>query len=478
MSVPLAASPPSPGNTAPGGTAAARAALTAAVLGFFAITLDALVVNVALPSIRHDLGGGITGLQWVVDGYTLMFAALLLSAGSLSDRIGARRAFGTGMAVFVVASAACGLAPSLGVLIAARLVQGAGAAIMMPSSLTLIREAYPDPVRRGRAIGVWTIAGAVAAGLGPVAGGALNLVSWRMIFFINLPAGAVALFFLARARRSPRREVPFDWAGQILAVLAMSALTFGVIEAGADGFGATEVQVALVVSVAALAAFIAVQAREAHPMVPLDLFRSRVVVIASGTGFAFMAGFYGLVFVYSLYLQQVRGLSPLDTGLVFLPSSAVSGFVGPLSARLAERFGPRVLIVGSMAGMSLGLAVIATVVGSAPIWLLAVLRIPVGICGPLAMQPTTAVLLESVPAHRSGVASSVFNTSRQLGGALAVAVFGALLAAHRQFLDGVRESLVIAAVVALAAAAANLLSKPAHRPEPPSPPLHDPDLAS
>ena len=468
MSAPLAASPAADGDTAapPGQPGAA---LAAAALGFFAITLDALVVNVALPSIRDDLGGGITGLQWVLDGYTLMFAALLLSAGSLSDRIGARRAFGTGMAVFVVASAACGLAPTLGVLIAARLVQGAGAAIMMPSSLTLIREAYPDPVRRGRAIGVWTIAGAVAAGLGPVAGGALNLVSWRMIFFINLPAGAVALFFLARARRSPRREVPFDWAGQILAVLAMSALTFGVIEAGADGFGATEVQVALVVSVAALAAFIAVQAREAHPMVPLDLFRSRVVVIASGTGFAFMAGFYGLVFVYSLYLQQVRGLSPLDTGLVFLPSSAVSGFVGPLSARLAERFGPRVLIVGSMAGMSLGLAVIATVVGSAPIWLLAVLRIPVGICGPLAMQPTTAVLLESVPAHRSGVASSVFNTSRQLGGALAVAVFGALLAAHGQLLDGVRESLVIAAVVALAAAAANLLSKPAIRPEPSHP---------
>ena len=477
MSVPLAAAQPAADGTA-GPHGQPVAALAAAALGFFAITLDALVVNVALPSIRHDLGGGITGLQWVVDGYTLMFAALLLSAGSLSDRIGARRSFGTGMAVFVAASAACGLAPSLGVLIAARLVQGAGAAIMMPSSLTLIREAYPDPVRRGRAIGVWTIAGAVAAGLGPVAGGALNLVSWRMIFFINLPAGAVALFFLARAPRSPRREVPFDLAGQILAVLAMSALTFGVIEAGADGFGALEVQVALAVSVAALAAFIAVQAREAHPMVPLDLFRSRTVVIASGTGFAFMAGFYGLVFVYSLYLQQVRGLSPLDTGLVFLPSSAVSGFVGPLSARLAERFGPRVLIVGSMTGMSLGLAVIATVVGSAPIWLLAVLRIPVGICGPLAMQPTTAVLLESVPAHRSGVASSVFNTSRQLGGALAVAVFGALLAAHRQFLDGVRESLVIAAVVALAAAAANLLSKPAHRPEPPSPPLHDPDLAS
>jgi MFS transporter, DHA2 family, methylenomycin A resistance protein len=446
MTVPLAPS-----------SAASRAALAAAVLGFFAITLDALVVNVALPSIRSDLGGGITGLQWVVDGYTLMFAALLLSAGSLSDRVGARRAFGLGMAVFVVASAACGLAPNLGVLIAARLVQGAGAAVMMPSSLTLIREAYPDPVRRGRAIGVWTIAGAVAAGAGPVAGGALNLVSWRMIFFINLPAGVVALFLLARAPRSPRREVPFDWAGQLLAVVAMTALTFGVIEAGAEGFGAPEVVVALAVAAVALVAFIGVQARGKHPMVPLDLFRSRTVVIASGTGFAFMAGFYGLVFVYSIYLQQVRGLSPLATGLVFLPSSVASGFVSPISARLAERFGPRVPIVGGMFLMGLGLAALAAVTGSAPIWLLAVLRIPVGICGPLAMQPTTAVLLESVPPQRSGVASSVFNTSRQLGGALAVAIFGALLATRGQVLDGVRESLIIAAVLALVAAVANLL---------------------
>jgi DHA2 family methylenomycin A resistance protein-like MFS transporter len=460
MSAPLAACPSSPGYTAAGDPAAARAALTAAVLGFFAITLDALVVNVALPSIRHDLGGGITGLQWVVDGYTLMFAALLLSAGSLSDRVGARRAFGTGMAVFVVASAACSVAPDLGVLIAARLLQGAGAAVMMPSSLTLIREAYPDQVRRGRAIGVWTVAGAVAAGAGPVAGGALNLVSWRMIFFINLPVGAVALFFLARAGRSPRREVPFDWAGQILVVLAMSALTYGVIEVGADGFGAWDVQVALAGSVAALAAFIAVQARAAHPMVPLDLFRSRTVVIASGTGFAFMTGFYGTVFLYSIYLQQSRGLSPLATGLVFVPSSVASVFGSPLSARLAERFGPRVPIVGGMVIMGLGLAVLAAVTASAPVWLLAVLRIPIGICGPLAMQPTTVVLLESVPAHRSGVASSVFNTSRQLGGALAVAVFGALLATRGQLLDGVRESMVIAAAVAFAAAAANLLLKP------------------
>src|SRR5919199_2705721 len=209
------------------------AALAVAALRFFVVTLDALVVNVALPAIGHDLGGGITGLQWVIDGYTLMFAALLLSAGALSDRIGARQAYGAGLATFVAASAACGLAPTMGVLVAARLAQGAGAAAMMPASLALIREAYPDARQRAHAIAVWSLGGAVASAAGPVVGGFLTLLSWRMIFFINLPVGLVALYLLARVARSPRRTVPFDWAGQIAAILAMAALTYGLIEGGA-----------------------------------------------------------------------------------------------------------------------------------------------------------------------------------------------------------------------------------------------------
>src|SRR2546422_10001201 len=171
--------------------------LSAAVLGFFVITLDAVVVNVALPSIRRDLGGGITGLQWVVDGYTLLFAALLLSAGALSDRVGARRAVAAGLAVFVAASAACGLAPSLGALVVARFVQGAAAAVMMPSSMALIGQAYPDPVKRARAVAVWAMGGALASSSGPVLGGLLTLITCRMIFCINLPVGAVALLLLA-----------------------------------------------------------------------------------------------------------------------------------------------------------------------------------------------------------------------------------------------------------------------------------------
>ena len=360
MSAPLAASGPLARDAeTPRGSA--TAVLAAALLGFFAIMLDAQVVNVALPSIRNDLGGGITGLQWVLDGYTLMFAALLLSAGSLADHFGARRAFGTGMAVFIAASAACGLAPNLAFLVAARLVQGAGAAIMLPSSLALIREAYPDPVRRGRAIAAWTVTGAVAASSGPVAGGALNLISWRAIFFINLPVGAAALVLLTRWQRSPRHEVPFDWTGQIAAVAAMGALTFGVIEAGADGFAAPKVLAALAVAVAALAVFLAAQARGKHPMVPPELLRSRVMVISSGTGFAFTAAYFGTIFLYSLYLQQQRGLSSLATGLVFLPASVASGFVSPVSARLAERFGPRLPIVGGMLLMSAGLTVLAVI---------------------------------------------------------------------------------------------------------------------
>jgi DHA2 family methylenomycin A resistance protein-like MFS transporter len=308
--------------------------------------------------------------------------------------------------------------------------------------------------------------GSVAAATGPVAGGALSLASWRMIFFINLPVGAAALFLLARAARSPRRTVPFDAVGQSAAVLAMGALTYGVIEAGADGFTTPRVLVALTLAVVALAVFVTAQARGEHPMVPLDLLRTRTMVIAAGTGFAFVAGFYGMVFVYSLYLQQERGLSSFATGLVFLPMTVLSGFVSLPTARLAERFGPRVPIVGGMLLMGAALAVLSALPASAPVWLLAAVMIPVGICGPLAMQPTTAVLLESVPAHRTGVASGVFNTSRQLGGALAVAVFGTLVADRARVLPGLRESLAIAAALAFAAAGASLLLEPAPRRQP------------
>ena len=317
----------------------ARAALLAAVLGFFIVTFDAVVVNVALPSIRTDLGGGIAGLQWVVDGYTLMFAALLLAAGAFSDRRGARRAFIIGVVGFVAASAACGLAPGLGLLVAARFVQGSAAAVMMPASMALIGQAYPEARSRARAVAIWAMGGAIASSSAPVLGGVLTVVSWRLIFLINIPVGVVAIALAIRTKPSPTREVSFDTVGFVAAVAAMGGLTFGAIEAGEHGFTAPVVIAAFAVAALASAAFIVRQRNAAHPMVPLDLFRRRNVTVTIAVGFAFVVGYYGLPFVMSLYLQQTRHLSAFQTGLVFLPMMLIGAALTPSSARIAERFG-------------------------------------------------------------------------------------------------------------------------------------------
>jgi DHA2 family methylenomycin A resistance protein-like MFS transporter len=440
--------------------AEAAASLALALLGFFVVTLDALVVNVALSAIGRDLGGGMTGLQWVVDGYTLLFAALLLSAGALADRIGARRAFGAGMVLFVAASAACGLAPTLGVLVAARLAQGAGAAVIMPSSLALIREAYPDSAKRARAIAIWSLGGAVASAGGPVVGGFLTLLSWRAIFFINLPVGAVALALLFRVARSPRRPAPFDWAGQLAAVLGMGGLTYGLIEGGAVGFAAPDVVVALAVAVAAVGIFFVAEARGAHPMVPLSLFRSRPVAVSVAGGAAFSIGFYGLVFLLSLYFQQARGLSPSEAGLAFVPMTALTGLLTLIAPRIAARFGPRIPIAVGQFFQAAGLLSLCVAVAGAPVWLVAALTVLIGLGASLSVPTLTALLVASVPAERAGTTSGVLNTCRQLGGALAVAVFGALVARPDTFLHGMQAGLLIAALLLLVTAAASLTLKP------------------
>lgn len=355
---------------------------------------------------------------------------------------------------------ACGLAPDLSLLVLARLVQGAAAAVMMPSSMALIGRAYPDPAKRARAVAVWAMGGALASTSGPVLGGLLSMVSWRLIFYINLPVGVVALLLLARAVPSEQRKVPFDWIGQVTAIAGMGALTYGTIEAGAEGFTAPSVLVAFLVAAIAGLGFLSAQAKGRHPMVPLELFHSRNVSVAVAVGFTFMVAYYGLPFVMSLYLQQVRGLSPLATGTVFLPMMLIGAFLTPFSARIVEKLGARMLITAGLTVMASGLMILGLLPATAPVWVLSMLMVLVGVGGPLVMPPITAVLLNSIPLHLSGTASGVFNTSRQIGGALAVAVFGALLARPSTFLQGLLTSLVIAAAVTLATAAASLLLKP------------------
>jgi DHA2 family methylenomycin A resistance protein-like MFS transporter len=450
---PLLVEASAPGRPNVGARSVSRAALAAAVLGFFIVTFDAVVVNVTLSSIRADLGGGISGLQWVVDGYTLMFAALLLAAGAFSDRTGARRAFTVGIVVFVAASAACGLAPGLGALVAARFVQGSAAAVMMPASMALIGQAYPEPSRRARAVAIWAMGGAIASSSGPVLGGLLTLASWRLIFLVNIPVGLVAVALVAHTERSQRRDVPFDGVGFVTAVGAMGGLTFGAIEAGERGFSSPAVLGSFAVAAVACAAFVARQRLARHPMVPLELFRRRNVTVSLIVGFAFVVGYYGLPFVMSLHLQQLRGLTAFQTGLVFLPMMVSGAVLIPLSARIAERLGTRHVVAAGLVLMAAGLTLLAAATSTAAPATVAVLMLPVGLAGPLVMPPVTAMLLNSVPDALAGTASGVFNTSRQLGGALAIAVFGALLAQPAGFTHGLRLSLLIAAVVTVGAAA-------------------------
>jgi DHA2 family methylenomycin A resistance protein-like MFS transporter len=437
-----------------------RASLAAAMFGFAVVTLDAQIVNVALPHIGRDVGGGLSGLQWVVTGYTVMFSALLLFAGTLGDRVGARRAYGTGMGLFVLASAACGLAPSLGLLIAARVIQGTGAALVTPTSLALIRENYADATQRARAIAYWALGGSVAAAAGPILGGVLTQWNWRIIFFINLPLGAAALLTLTRVAESPRRDHPFDITGQVSAVVALVSLTYAVIEGSARGWTSPAILEALGLAILGFVVFLTAQARGRHPMLRLDLFRHRPVAISLSVGFIGMVGFYGVVFAQSLYFQQLRGATALQTGLLFLPMTALVALLNPTAAKVAARFGPRVPIVGGQALMALGLLGLALVPADLPVWLVSALMVPVGVGGSFTVPPLTSVLMDAVPGHRAGTASGVLNTFRQMGGSLGVAAIGAVIAAHTSFMPGLRISLIAIAVLVAAATALSLTLRP------------------
>lgn len=430
----------------------ARSALTAAVIGFFVITLDAVAINVALHEIGQDLDATMTGLQWIVDGYVLLFAALLLSAGAFSDRIGARRAYVIGMAAFVVTSLACGLAPTAAVLIIARILQGAAAAIMLPASMALIGEGFPDPARRARAIGVWAMGGAMASISGPVLGGLLALIDWRMIFLINLPVGAIALIMVMRAQKSEHRAVPLDWAGQLTAVTATGSLVYATIEIGAAGITAPQTLIAFVLAVITTGLFFLSQHQGRHPVLPLPLLRDRTLAVGIVVGFSYMVGYFGLPFVMNLYAQQERGLSSFESGLTFVPMMVAGAVLTPLVARIAERLGARTLITTGMVLLAAGLAVLAALPSDAPVWTLATTMVLVGVAGPLVIPTLTSVLLNSFDITRAGTISGVFNTSRQIGGALAVATFGTLLVTSPSFYQGFVVSLLIAALIAAAAA--------------------------
>ncbi|AXF16337.1 MFS transporter [Paraburkholderia caledonica] len=435
-------------------------------VGFVVTQLDVTIVNIALPEIGANLHANVAGLQWVVDAYTLAFAVLMLSAGALGDRFGARRLYAAGIVLFALASLACGVASGASMLVAARALQGIGAAAMLPNSLALLNQSYGhDPKLRARAVGLWTAAGAISIAAGPVAGGLLIAAfGWRSIFLVNLPICAAG--FLATLLWVPRPEAALpetaraetagpetapptprgiDLSGQTLAIVALTAFVAAVIEWRPLGLSHPLVAGGFVLAALAGSAFVAVEARASAPMLPPSLFAGRSFSAAVLFGICVNMTYYGMVFVLSLYLQRVRGYTALQAGLAFLPLTGGFLISNVASGWVVGRFGVRVPMITGAVTAGLGYGLLHLVDASTPLigLLLPFLLIPSGMG--LAVPAMTTAVLASAQASRAGTASAVLNTARQAGGAVGVAAFGALAsgAAATQIVSGMQAATAI-----------------------------------
>jgi EmrB/QacA subfamily drug resistance transporter len=403
--------------------------LAAMCFALFMIMLDNTVVNVALPSIQDDLGASLSALQWTVNAYTLTFGVLLVTGGRLGDIYGRRRMFLFGVVVFALSSATIGLAPTQGWLVASRAVQGIGAAFMMPGTLSIISNTFPAH-ERGRAIGTWAGVSALALALGPVVGGALaEHVSWRAIFFLNLPvaAGAVAVTLFA-TRESYDRTVArsVDIPGIATLSIGLTALVLALVESNEWGWGSIEILALLATAVAALSAFALVELRGRRPMVEFAYFRSRSFLGANAVAFIVSFAMLAMFFFMALYMQNVLGYTPLEAGIRFLPSTVVIIFVAPIAGRLADRIGPRPLMATGLTFATIALYMQSRVtVDTTYIDLLASFAV-MGLGMGLTMSPMSTAAMNSVSPDKAGAASGILSMSRMVGGTFGVAVIGAL----------------------------------------------------
>jgi EmrB/QacA subfamily drug resistance transporter len=407
----------------------ARRLLVLAVccMSLFIVGLDVTIVNIALPAIRHDLHASVSGLQWTIDAYTLVTASLLTLGGSTADRIGRRRVFQTGLTVFTLASLLCGLAPSLGALIAFRVLQAVGASMLNPVAMSIITNTFLDSKERARAIGVWGATVGISMALGPIVGGALiDSAGWRAIFFINIPVGIAAFVLSAllvpesRAPR-PRRTDPL---GQLLVFTLLAALTYGIIEGPTAGWTAPEIMGVFAIACLAAAVLVWYEPRREEALLDLRFFRSMPFSGATLLAISGFAGFAGFLFLNALYLQDVRGFSALHAGLYTLPTGLMTVVCAPLSGRLVAARGPRVpLLVAGLAMTASAILLTNLHRGTTTPYLLAAYLI-YGLGFGMLNAPITNTAVSGMPVAQAGVAAAIASTSRQVGVSLGVAVVG------------------------------------------------------
>jgi EmrB/QacA subfamily drug resistance transporter len=403
--------------------------LAAMCFALFMIMLDNTVVNVALPSIQEDLGASLSGLEWTVNIYTLTFAVLLVTAGRLGDILGRRRMFLFGVVAFALSSAAIGFSPGQGWLVAFRALQGIGAAFMMPATLSIITVTFP-PEERGKAIGTWAGVSALALAIGPVVGGALTeYVSWRAIFFLNLPVavGAVAVtLFATRESRDESHRHSIDWPGIVALSVALSTLVLALVEGNAWGWGSGRILGLFAATVIGLLAFVLIEPRVREPMVDFSLFSARTFLGANAVAFIVSFAMFAMFFFTALYLQNILGYSPVEAGVRFLPSTLMIVLIAPIAGRLADRIGPRPLIVGGLALVTLALFLLTRIDVHTGYGVLLPAFVLMGIGMALVMSPMSTAAMNSVVPEKAGVGSGILSMNRMVGATFGVAAIGAL----------------------------------------------------
>jgi EmrB/QacA subfamily drug resistance transporter len=429
--------PPAAAKAAGGGGELSRnrriGVLLTCCLSLFIVGLDITVVNVALPAIGQELHAGISGLQWAVGAYTMVMASLLMFSGSMADRLGRRRTFVAGLTVFSLASALCSVAPSVGLLVAFRALQAVGASMMNPVAMAIITNTFTDPRERAQAVGVWGAVFGISMALGPIVGGALvSAAGWRAIFLINLPIGLAAILLTLRFVPESRAPRPrrFDPAGQALVIVLFAALTYGVIEAPSRGWSSTPILAALSAAGVALVSLLRYEPRREEPLVDLRFFRSLPFASAIAISVAAFSAFGGFLFLNTLYLQEVRGLSPVQAGLATVPMALMTVVASPLSGRMVGRRGPRLpLAISGICSVAACVMLTGLEPATPYAWLLAA-YVLFGLGLGFVNAPITNAAVSGMPRAQAGVAAAIATTSRQLGQTLGVAVVGAIVTSH------------------------------------------------
>ena len=387
----------------------------------------------AVPAIGRDFQAPVSGLQWTIDAYLLVMASLLMLSGSTADRVGRRRVFQIGLAVFTAGSLACSLAPSLGALIGFRAVQAVGGSMLNPVAMAIIANTFTEPGERAKAIGVWGSVFGLSMALGPIIGGALvDSVGWRGVFWVNIPVGVAAIIltalFVPESRAGTyRRPDPF---GQILVMITLGTVTYGIIEGPDYGWASARILACFAVAAVAVAAFLWHEARCAEPLLDLRFFRSRPFSGAALTAVTGLCAFAGFLFLITLYLQDVRGYRPLTAGLFLLPMALVMACSAPLAGRVIARRGTRIPLIISGAGIAAGGLLLTFLTATSPAWYVLLCGVVFGVGQGWLNAPVTNNAVAGMPRSQAGVAAGIASTGRQIGSSLGVAVMGSVLAAN------------------------------------------------